>query len=202
MTKNNNDVIKMSDKSKKYWTDRITNLSKEKARELNRWVNDQIDKTINKELSSFTKTCKLDKLIKNNQKAHTEYEEFMKSKTEKERKLEENRNKSARDLVDAYNRYAKIQNWSTIYDNETDYEDIMRTIKNTCREELKEKIKKTTSNGQLLLKMDEQQQKMLDTIHHPKLTFKTVDFATAISKGFGAMGISYQVNDEQIKQLN
>ena len=201
MTKNN-DIIKMSDKSKKYWTDRITNLSKEKARELNRWVNDQIDKNINKELSSFTKTCKLDKLIKNNQKAHIEYEEFMKSKTEKERKLEENRNKSARDLVDAYNRYAKIQNWSSIYDNETDFEDIMRTIKNTCREELKEKIKKTTSNGQLLLQMDKQQQKMLDTIHHPKLTFKTVDFATAISKGFNAMGISYQVNDEQIKQLN
>jgi|TARA_R100001460_G_scaffold63983_1_gene104130 cell fate (sporulation/competence/biofilm development) regulator YlbF (YheA/YmcA/DUF963 family) len=201
MTKNN-DIIKMSDKSKKYWTDRITNLSKEKARELNRWVNDQIDKTINKELSSFTKTCKLDKHVKANKKAHDEYEEFMKSKTEKERKLEENRNKSARDLVDAYNRYAKIQNWSSIYDNETDHEDIMRTIKNTCREELKEKIKKTTSNGQLLLKMDEQQQKMLDTIHHPKLTFKTVDFATAISKGFSAMGISYQVNDEQIKQLN
>ena len=63
MTKND-DVIKMSDKSKKYWADRITNLSKEKARELNRWVNDQIDKTINKELSSFTKTCKLDKLTK------------------------------------------------------------------------------------------------------------------------------------------
>jgi len=43
---------------------------------------------------------------------------------------------------------------------------------------------------------------MLDTIHHPKLTFKTVDFATAISKGFSAMGISYQVNDDKIKQLN
>ena len=56
-----NDVIKLSDKSKKYWTDRIINLTKDKARELNRWVNDQIDKTINKELSKFTKTCKLDK---------------------------------------------------------------------------------------------------------------------------------------------
>tara|TARA_R100000231_G_scaffold118336_1_gene88464 strand:- start:506 stop:1111 length:606 start_codon:yes stop_codon:yes gene_type:complete len=197
-----NDVIKLSDKSKKYWTDRIINLSKEKARELNRWVNDQIDKTIDKELSNFTKTCKLDKHIKANKKAHNEYEEFMKSKTEKERKLEETRNKTARDLVDAYNRYAKIQNWSSIYDNETDFEDIMRTIKNTCREELKEKIKKTTPNGQLLLKMDAQQEKMLDTIHHPKLTFKSVDFATAISKGLGAMGISYQVNDQQIKQLN
>ena len=53
-----NDVIKLSDKSKKYWTDRIINLTKDKARELNRWVNDQIDKTINKELSKFTKTCK------------------------------------------------------------------------------------------------------------------------------------------------
>ena len=37
---------------------------------------------------------------------------------------------------------------------------------------------------------------------NPKLTFKSVDFATAISKGLGAMGISYQVNDQQIKQLN
>ena len=142
-----NDVIKLSDKSKKYWTDRIINLSKEKARELNRWVNDQIDKTIDKELSNFTKTCKLDKHIKANKKAHNEYEEFMKSKTEKERKLEETRNKTARDLVDAYNRYAKIQNWSSIYDNETDFEDIMRTIKNTCREELKEKIKKLLQTG-------------------------------------------------------
>ena len=50
--------------------------------------------------------------------------------------------------------------------------------------------------------MDAQQEKMLDTIHHPKLTFKSVDFATAISKGLGAMGISYEVNNQQIKQLN
>ena len=50
----------------------------------------------------------------------------------------------------------------------------MRTIKNTCREELKEKIKKTTPNGQLLLKMDAQQEKMLDTIHHPNLLLKAL----------------------------
>jgi len=184
-------TIKLSDKDKKYWTNRIDNETNEKRIELNRIIESKIDKQINSKFKSFVSTLNLKSKLEAIKKADAEYTKFLEEKESKERQLEKKLEALCELVVDSFNRHAKINNWALMTSSDDSFSAIDRHLKNTCRDALCVEIKKTSKEGQLLEVMDAQKQKMLDAIHHPKLLFKQVEFEKAIQHGFLNMGIVY-----------
>ena len=184
-------TIKLSDKDKKYWTNRIDNETNDKRIELNRIIESKIDKQINSKFKSFVSTLNLKSKLEAIKKADAEYTKFLEEKESKERQLEKKLEALCELVVDSFNRHAKINNWSLMTSSDDSFSAIDRHLKNTCRDALCVEIKKTSKEGQLLEVMDDQKQKMLDAIHHPKLLFKQVEFEKAIQHGFLNMGIVY-----------
>jgi len=184
-------TIKLSDKDKKYWTNRIDNETNDKRIELNRIIESKIDKQINSKFKSFISTINLKSKLEAIKKADAEYTKFLEEKESKERQLEKKLEALCELVVDSFNRHAKINNWALMTSSDDSFNAIDRHLKNTCRDALCVEIKKTSKEGQLLEVMDAQKQKMLDAIHHPKLLFKQVEFEKAIQHGFLNMGIVY-----------
>jgi len=184
-------TIKLSDKDKKYWTNRIDNETNDKRIELNRIIESKIDKQINSKFKSFVSTLNLKSKLEAIKKADAEYTKFLEEKESKERQLEKKLEALCELVVDSFNRHAKINNWALMTSSDDSFNAIDRHLKNTCRDALCVEIKKTSKEGQLLEVMDAQKQKMLDAIHHPKLLFKQVEFEKAIQHGFLNMGIVY-----------
>jgi len=184
-------TIKLSDKDKKYWTNRIDNETNDKRIELNRIIESKIDKQINSKFKSFVSTLNLKSKLEAIKKADAEYTKFLEEKESKERQLEKKLEALCELVVDSFNRHAKINNWALMTSSDDSFSAIDRHLKNTCRDALCVEIKKTSKEGQLLEVMDAQKQKMLDAIHHPKLLFKQVEFEKAIQHGFLNMGIVY-----------
>ena len=184
-------TIKLSDKDKKYWTNRIDNETNDKRIELNRIIESKIDKQINSKFKSFISTINLKSKLEAIKKADAEYTKFLEEKESKERQLEKKLEALCELVVDSFNRHAKINNWALMTSSDDSFSAIDRHLKNTCRDALCVEIKKTSKEGQLLEVMDAQKQKMLDAIHHPKLLFKQVEFEKAIQYGFLNMGIVY-----------
>ena len=184
-------TIKLSDKDKKYWTNRIDNETNDKRIELNRIIESKIDKQINSKFKSFVSTLNLKSKLEAIKKADAEYTKFLEEKESKERQLEKKLEALCELVVDSFNRHAKINNWALMTSSDDSFSAIDRHLKNTCRDALCVEIKKTSKEGQLLEVMDAQKQKMLDAIHHPKLLFKQVEFEKAIQYGFLNMGIVY-----------
>ena len=187
-----NKTVKLSDKDKKYWTDRINSEVREKRQELQRAIELKADKQIKKEYKKFVSTLKLASKLKAFKKASKEYDDFVKLKEIKEQELKDKRRKLARDVEAVYNRQAAIHVWEylNVYSQES-YDDVEHFLERICRHALNVELKKSTKEGALLAKMDAQKQKMFDAIHHPKLLFKQIEFERAMKHGFLNMGIVY-----------
>jgi|TARA_R100000654_G_scaffold48115_1_gene74279 outer membrane cobalamin receptor len=187
-----NKTIKLSDKDKKYWSNRIDSEVSEKRQELERAIELKADKQIKKQYKKFVSSLKLASKLTAFKKASKEYDDFVKLKEIKEEELKNKRKKLARDVEEVYNRQAKIHGWeqSNLAYN-CDYDDFEHFLNRMCRDALNVELKKSTKEGALLNKMDEQKQKMFDAIHHPKLLFKQIEFERAMKNGFLNMGIVY-----------
>lgn len=187
-----NKTIKLSDKDKKYWSKRIDSEVSEKRQELERAIELKVDNQIKSKYKQFVSTLKLAPKLAALKKASQEYDDFVKHKELKERELKEKREKLALDIGDAYNRQAKIHGWDATYQGQfNDYDDYNRFLTRVCKDALYGELKKSTKEGALLSKMDEQKQHMFDAIHHPKLLFKPMEFERAMKQGFLTMGIVY-----------
>jgi hypothetical protein len=187
-----NKTVKLSDKDKKYWSNRIDSEVSEKRQELERAIELKVDKQIKTEYKKFVSTLKLASKLTALKKASKEYDDFVKSKELKERELKDKQKKLARDIDDVYNRQAKIHGWDGTYSGQyEDFEDFDRFLTRVCKDALHGELKKSTKEGAQLSKMDAQKQKMFDAIHHPKLLFKNIEFENAMKHGFLNMGIVY-----------
>lgn len=187
-----NKTVKLSDKDKKYWSNRIDSEVSEKRQELERAIELKVDSQIKTKYKKFVSTLKLASKMQAFKKASKEYDDFVKLKELKEQALKDKQKKLAQNIEDVYNRQAKIHGWE--YSNRAyscDYDDFERFLNGVCRDALNVELKKSTKEGALLSKMDAQKQKMFDAIHHPKLLFKQMEFEKAIKNGFLNMGIVY-----------
>lgn len=187
-----NKTVKLSDKDKKYWSNRIDSEVSEKRQELERAIELKVDSQIKTKYKKFVSTLKLASKLTALKKASKEYDDFVKLKELKEQALKDKQKKLAQNIEDVYNRQAKIHGWE--YSNRAyscDYDDFERFLNGVCRDALNVELKKSTKEGALLSKMDAQKQKMFDAIHHPKLLFKKMEFEKAIKNGFLNMGIVY-----------
>ena len=196
-----NKTVKLSDKDKKYWSNRIDSEVSEKRQELERAIELKVDNQIKTKYKKFISTLKLASKLTALKKASKEYADFVKLKEIKERELRDKQKKLARDIDDVYNRQAKIHGWKGTYSGQfEDYDDFNRHLNDVCKDALNVELKKSTKEGAQLSKMDAQKQKMFDAIHHPKLLFKQMEFEKAMKNGFLNMGIVY--NSLQITQKN
>ena len=189
---NENATVKLFDKDKKFWSSRIDSEVQEKRVELERAIELKADKQIKTKYKKFVSTLKLTSKLKALKKASKEYDDFVKLKEVKEQELRDKQKKISREVEEVYNRQAKIHGWSFSnlkYGGE--YNDFDHFLNRICRDALCTELKKTTREGALLTKMDDQKQKMLDAIHHPKLLFKPIEFERAMKHGFLNMGIVY-----------
>jgi 3-dehydroquinate synthetase len=187
-----NKTVKLSDKDKKYWSNRIDSEVQDKRQELERAIELKVDSQIKTKYKKFVSTLKLASKMQAFKKASKEYDDFVKLKELKEQALKDKQKKLAQNIEDVYNRQAKIHGWE--YSNRAyscDYDDFERFLNRVCRDALNVELKKSTKEGALLSKMDAQKQKMFDAIHHPKLLFKKMEFEKAIKNGFLNMGIVY-----------
>jgi len=170
-----NKTVKLSDKDKKYWANRIDSEVADKRQELERAIELKVDKQIKKEYKKFVSTLKLASKL-----------------TALKKELRDKQKKLARDIDDVYNRQAKIHGWKGTYSGQNnDYDDFNRFLTDVCKDALHGELKKNTKEGAQLSKMDAQKQKMFDAIHHPKLLFKQIEFENAMKNGFLNMGIVY-----------
>ena len=203
MSKRNEDnTINLSDKKVKFWTDQINEETSEKKRDLERELEKKVDENIDSKVSSFMKELKLDKLYKDHQTNDKNLQDFLNQKDLKEQQLREKKKESAKVFIDLFNRQAKIHDWSNMYDHDHDIEDFDRHIKNVCRSEYFNELKKNTPEGKLLQEIDGKRKAMLRALNQPKLKFKEVDFNAAMSNGFNAIGIEYKPIDIQEANKN
>jgi len=187
-----NKTVKLSDKDKKYWSNRIDSEVRDKRQELERAIELKVDKQIKTEYKKFVSTLKLASKLKALKKASNEYDDFVRLKEIKERALREKQRKIVRDIDDVYNRQAKIHGWKGTYTGQNEnHDDFNRFLTDVCKDALHGELKKSTKEGAQLSKMDAQKQKMFDAIHHPKLLFKNIEFENAMKNGFLNMGIVY-----------
>ena len=141
------------------------------------------------------KELKLDKLYKDHETNDKNLQDFLNQKDLKEQQLREKKKESAASFIDLFNRQAKIHDWSTMYEHDHDIEDFDRHIKNVCRTEYFNELKKNTPEGKLLQEIDGKRKAMLRALNQPRLKFKEVDFNAAMSNGFNAIGIEYKPID-------
>ena len=203
MSKKNEDgTINLSDKKVKFWTDQINEETADKKRDLERELEKKVDEDIDGKVTSFIKELKLDKLYKDHQTNCKNLDDFERQKDMKEQSLKDKKKESAAGFIDLFNRQANIHDWSTMYDHDHDIEDFDRHIKNVCRSEYFNELKKNTSEGKLLQEIDGKRKAMLRALNQPKLKFKEVDFNAAMSNGFNAIGIEYKPIDIQDANKN
>jgi hypothetical protein len=129
-----NKTVKLSDKDKKYWSNRIDSEVSDKRQELKRAIELKVDKQIKKEYKKFVSTLKLASKLTALKKASKEYDDFVRLKEIKERELRDKQKKLARDVDDVYNRQAKIHGWTGTYSGQNEcYEDFDRFLINMPR---------------------------------------------------------------------
>ena len=203
MSKRNEDgTINLSDKKVKFWTDQINEETSEKKRDLERELEKKVDENIDNKVSSFIKELKLDKLYKDHQTNCKNLDDFLNQKDLKEQSLKDKKKESAAGFIDLFNRQANIHDWSSMSDYDQDIEDFDRHVKNVCRSEYFNELKKNTPEGNLLKEIDGKRKAMLRALNQPKLKFKEVDFNAAMSNGFNAIGIEYKPIDIQDANKN
>ena len=195
MTKKEDNTINLSDKKVKFWTDQINEETAEKKRDLERELEKKVDENIDSKVSSFMKELKLDKLYKDHETNDKNLQDFLNQKDLKEQSLRDKKKESADSFIDLFNRQARIHDWSTMYEHDRDIEDFDRHIKNVCRTEYFNELKKNTPEGKLLQEIDGKRKAMLRALNQPRLKFKEVDFNAAMSNGFNAIGIEYKPID-------
>jgi replicative superfamily II helicase len=195
MAKKDDNTINLSDKKVKFWTDQINEETAEKKRDLERELEKKVDENIDSKVSSFMKELKLDKLYKDHETNDKNLQDFLNQKDLKEQSLRDKKKESADSFIDLFNRQARIHDWSTMYEHDRDIEDFDRHIKNVCRTEYFNELKKNTPEGKLLQEIDGKRKAMLRALNQPRLKFKEVDFNAAMSNGFNAIGIEYKPID-------
>ena len=79
-----NKTVKLSDKDKKYWSNRIDSEVREKRQELERAIELKVDNQIKTKYKKFISTLKLASKLTALKKASKEYDDFVKLKELKE----------------------------------------------------------------------------------------------------------------------
>jgi len=185
-------AMRLTKEDIKHWKSRLDYLVKDKKKELEIVIENKVDKQFNSKHKQFKNKLNLSKQMKELEKNEKELEDFLDSKNLKERQLTEKKDKSLASLIDIFNRQSKIHGWEVSVDHFESANDFERKLQEVCKNEIKQTIIKTTPEGEQWTKIEDRKNCFIDTLHHPQLQFKSINFEDAIKTGFSSIGIAFK----------
>ena len=185
-------AMRLTKEDIKHWKSRLDYLVRDKKKELEIVIENKVDKQFNSKYKQFKNKLKLSKEMKELEKNEKELEDFIDSKILKEKQLTEKRDKALKNLIDIFNRQSKIHGWQVNVDYVDSADGFERKLQEVCKNEIKETIIKTTPEGEQWTKIEERKNCFIDTLHHPQLQFKSINFEDAIRTGFSSIGIAFK----------
>lgn len=185
-------AMRLTKEDIKHWKMRLDDLVRDKKKELEIVIENKVDKQFNSKYKQFKNKLRISKEMKELEKNEKELEDFIDSKNLREKQLTEKRDKTLASLIDVFNRQAKIHGWEINVNNLDNADDFERVLQEVCKNEIKETIIKTTPEGEQWTKIEERKNCFIDTLHHPQLQFKSINFEDAIRTGFSSIGIAFK----------
>jgi hypothetical protein len=122
-------AVIFSDSKIKRFEKIVKDQTNERKRELNRSIENLVDKQIDKKFNLFLKDLKLSKALDKHKKACDELDAFKRDLDNKQKQLTENRKKTGKSVYDIFERQAKINDWSnsSLYESD-EYEEHIRSL--------------------------------------------------------------------------
>lgn len=185
-------AMRLTKEDIKHWKMRLDDLVRDKKKELEIVIENKVDKQFNSKYKQFKNKLRISKEMKELEKNEKELEDFIDSKNLREKQLTEKRDKTLASLIDVFNRQAKIHGWEINVNNLDNADDFERVLQEVCKNEIKETIIKTTPEGEQWTKIEDRKNCFIDTLHHPQLQFKSINFEDAIKTGFSSIGIAFK----------
>jgi len=191
MTTQEKKAVSFSDSKIKTFEKIVKHQTNERKRELNRSIENMVDKQIDKKFNLFLKDLKLSKALEKHKKACNELEAFKRDLENKQKQLSETRKKTGKGVYDIFQRQALINDWNTgsVYESD-DYDDQIRPLKSICRDEIVKQLRKTTKEGQELDSIDNKVNNLLLTLSYPNLVATPVDLNKALETGSSMLSIA------------
>ena len=192
--------VVFSDKKIKTYEKTIKESTAEKKRQLNRALDNMVDKVFNKKYQLFLKDIKIKKDLQELKKATEDLTNFERSIENKLQALKDVVKSQAKKVETICERQCKINGWDVYfgsYDN--DFHDFNSKLEKICRDELMKQFRKSSKEGQELDKLDDYARNLLLTLSYPNLMARAVDLNEAL--GNGSNMLNYALNPNTLKQI-
>ena len=192
--------VVFSDKKIKTYEKTIKESTAEKKRQLNRALDNMVDKVFNKKYQLFLKDIKVKKDLTALKKATDDLTNFQRSIENKLQTLKDVVKSQAKKVETLCERQSKINGWDVYFGSyDSDYDDYNSKLEKICREELTNQFRKSTKEGQELDKLDDYARNLLLTLSYPNLMARAVDLNEAL--GNGSNMLDYALNPNTLKQI-
>tara|TARA_R100000700_G_scaffold30345_1_gene37322 strand:- start:10 stop:621 length:612 start_codon:yes stop_codon:yes gene_type:complete len=192
--------VVFSDKKIKTYEKTIKESTAEKKRQLNRALDNMVDKVFNKKYQLFLKDIKIKKDLQELKKVSDELTNFERSIENKLEALKDAVKSQAKKVETICQRQAKINGWDVYFGSyDSEYDDYNSKLEKICREELTNQFRKSTKEGQELDKLDDYARNLLLTLSYPNLMARAVDLNEAL--GNGSNMLNYALNPNTLKQI-
>ena len=192
--------VVFSDKKIKTYEKTIKESTAEKKRQLNRALDNMVDKVFNKKYQLFLKDIKIKKDLQELKKVSDELTNFERSIENKLEALKDAVKSQAKKVETICQRQAKINGWDVYFGSyDSEYDDYNSKLEKICREELTNQFRKSTKEGQELDKLDDYARNLLLTLSYPNLMARAVDLNEAL--GNGSNMLDYALNPNTLKQI-
>ena len=192
--------VVFSDKKIKTYEKTIKESTAEKKRQLNRALDNMVDKVFNKKYQLFLKDIKIKKDLQELKKVSDELTNFERSIENKLEALKDAVKSQAKKVETICQRQAKINGWDVYFGSyDAEYADYNSKLEKICREELTNQFRKSTKEGQELDKLDDYARNLLLTLSYPNLMARAVDLNEAL--GNGSNMLNYALNPNTLKQI-
>ena len=188
-----------SDKKIKVYEKIIKEETAEKKRELNRSLDNKVDKIFDKKYQLFLKDIKVKKDLEALKKVTEDLTNFERSIENKLEALKDAVKSHAKKVQVICERQSKINGFDTYFGYNEDFDDFNSKLQKICREELTKQFRKSTKEGQELDAIDGKVKNLLLTLSYPNLTAKAVDLNEALKNGSSMLTIA--LNPNTLKRL-
>jgi len=193
-------VVRLSECSIKRIEEIMRKRAKDKKSHLDRVIEQKVEKSFKKEFPSFLKALNIKKELAKYKKAYEELEEFETSLEKRKRTLQANRDKAEVDLMTKFNRHSKINGWNARLSHDSSPDSHISSLDEICRNEIYNKIKKSTKEGQELEEMDARIDNFMLKLSYPALKVKEVDLNKSLQYDNDDF-FKIILNPNQLKQL-
>jgi hypothetical protein len=183
-----------SDKKIKVYEKIIKEETAEKKRELNRSLDNKVDKIFDKKYQLFLKDIKVKKDLEALKKVTEDLTNFERSIENKLEALKDAVKSHAKKVQVICERQSKINGFDTYFGYNEDFDDFNSKLQKICREELTKQFRKSTKEGQELDAIDGKVKNLLLTLSYPNLTAKAVDLNEALKNGSSMLTIALNPN--------